>query len=75
MAAEYNVFPVSEGNAREITTWRYNPPYDLYDLEPRHLAGLLNPDYRYHQVLEKNGGLVGYCCFGIDAQVPGGVYL
>jgi len=75
MAAEYNIFPVSEGNAREITTWRYDPPYDLYDLAPRHLTGFLNPDYRYHQVLNKNGRLVGYCCFGVDAQVPGGVYL
>ena len=44
-------------------------------MEPRHLEGLLNPDYRYHQVLEKNGSLAGYCCYGIDAQVPGGVYL
>ena len=75
MTAEYTISPLNEDNAREITTWRYSPPYDLYDLESRHLKGFLNPDYQYHQVLEKHGMLAGYCCFGIDAQVPGGVYL
>ena len=74
MVAEYSISPLSEDNAREIINWRYDQPYDLYDLEARHLEGFLNPDYRYHQVLEKNGSLVGYCCFGIDAQVPGGNY-
>ena len=74
MAAEYTIFPLTENNAREITSWRYDPPYDLYDLEPRHLEGLLNPDYQYHQVLDAEGNLVGFCCFGIDAQVPGGEY-
>lgn len=74
MAAEYTISSLSEDNAREITSWRYDPPYDLYDLEPRYLEGFLNPEYCYHQVLEKNGRLAGYCCFGIDAQVPGGNY-
>ena len=59
MAAEYTIFPLNEDNAREITAWHYDPPYDLYDLEPQHLEGLLNPDFRYHQVLEKSGRLVG----------------
>ena len=66
MTAEYTISPLNEDNAREITTWRYSPPYDLYDLESRHLKGFLNPDYQYHQVLEKHGMLAGYCCFGID---------
>ena len=34
---------------------------------------LLNPGYRYHAVLE-DGELIGYCCFGEDAQVRGGTY-
>jgi len=75
VAAEYKISPLSEDNAREIITWQYEPPYDLYDLAPENLPGLLNPDYRYHQVLNDDGILVGYCCFGIDAQVPGGEYL
>jgi len=74
MVSEYTISPLSEDHAREIICWRYDPPYDLYDLEARDLVGFLNPDYRYHQVLDKDGNLVGYCCFGIDAQVPGGDY-
>ena len=72
--AEYIISPLSVENAQKITTWRYDPPYDLYDLDPEHLSGLLNIDYRYHQVMDLKGSLVGYCCFGLDAQVPGGDY-
>ena len=72
--AEYSISPLSEENAREITTWQYDPPYDLYDLGLEDMAGLLNPDYCYHQVMDPKGILVGFCCFGLDAQVPGGDY-
>lgn len=72
--ADYTISPLTEENAREITTWQYDPPYDLYDLGPKDLVGFLNPDYRYHQVLDLDGTLIGYCCFGMDAQVPGGEY-
>jgi RimJ/RimL family protein N-acetyltransferase len=70
----YTISPLSEENARKITTWCYDPPYDLYDLAPEHLQELLDPDLRYHQVLDQSGVLVGFCCFGWDAQVPGGEY-
>ena len=70
----YTISPLSEENAREITIWRYDPPYDLYDLALENLQGLLDPDFRYHQVVDPSGQLVGYCCFGLDAQVPGGDY-
>ncbi len=72
--AEYSISPLSVENAQEITTWRYDPPYDLYDIAPEHLSGLLNPDYDYHQVMDPKGSLVGFCCFGLDARVPGGDY-
>lgn len=74
MAELYTISILNEENAREITTWSYDPPYDLYDHSSIHLPGLLNPDYRYHQVLDQQGNLFGYCCFGLDAQVPGGDY-
>ena len=74
MTVLYSISPLSEENAREITTWRYDPPYDLYDLDPEHMSGLLKIDYRYHQVIDLKGSLVGFCCFGLDAQVPGGDY-
>jgi RimJ/RimL family protein N-acetyltransferase len=62
------------GTARKIIQWRYPPPYDLYDLTDESLGGLLNPDYRYHQVENEHGELVGFSCFGEDARVPGGYY-
>ncbi len=75
MTTLYTISPLSEENAREITNWRYDPPFDLYDLAPQYLSGFINPEYYYHQVLNEKGNLVGYCCYGLDAQVPGGEYL
>jgi len=74
VTALYSISPLYEENARVITTWRYPEPYDLYDLNADDLSGFLNPEYRYHQVLDRNGSLIGYCCFGLDARVPGGKY-
>ncbi len=72
--ADYQVLPLTREQAEKILTWKYQPPYGVYDLDGEDLYELLNPDYRYHQVLNPAGELVGYCCFGKDAQVPGGDY-
>ena len=40
----------------------------------RDVAALLRPDYHYHAAHDETGRLVGFCCFGEDAQVPGGDY-
>jgi RimJ/RimL family protein N-acetyltransferase len=72
--ADYQIIPITRKQAEKIITWSYNPPYDVYDLTPEDLNVLLNPDYRYHLVLDHKGGLAGYCCYGLDAQVPGGDY-
>lgn len=71
---EYQVHPITRDQAERIITWSYPPPYGVYDLSPDDLNGLLNPEYRYHQVMDQDGNLVGYCCYGLDAQVPGGEY-
>jgi len=72
--ADYQIIPISREQAEVIVFWTYEPPYSVYDLKPEDLTGLLNPDYRYHHMLDVRGELVGYCCFGLDAQVPGGDY-
>lgn len=74
MTALYIIRPLSEENAREIATWRYDQPYNLYDLSQENIQGLLDPEFRYHQVLDSGGKLIGYCCYGLDARVPGGEY-
>jgi ribosomal-protein-alanine N-acetyltransferase len=70
--------PMNEASAREILTWRYEPPYDLYNEDPDKaepfVQALLDPAYAYHTITDENGELVGYCCFGADARVPGGDY-
>jgi ribosomal-protein-alanine N-acetyltransferase len=35
---------------------------------------LLRPDYHYYAVHDATGVLVGFCCYGEDAQVAGGDY-
>jgi RimJ/RimL family protein N-acetyltransferase len=71
---EFQISPLKEELADLIVRWRYLPPYQVYDLSPADKEPLLDPAYRYHQVLDGSGNLIGYCCFGEDARVPGGVY-
>ena len=70
--------PLEEAHARAILEWHYEPPYDVYDLggsdADEVVAGLLDPEYAYHVMLSPAGELVAFCCFGEDAQVPGGDY-
>ena len=71
--------PLDGSHAREIIGWHYKPPYDLYDLSSGDEADqiveeLLDPELAYHAILTPEGELVAFCCFGKDAQVPGGCY-
>ncbi|MFN2112722.1 MAG: GNAT family N-acetyltransferase [Anaerolineales bacterium] len=70
----YLFFPLTRRQAEKIVGWSYDPPYDVYDLRLEDLMSLLIKEYRYHQVLDISGDLVGYCCYGEDARVPGGEY-
>jgi len=63
--------------AQEVFAWRYEPPYDFYNPsgdEADFVAAFLNPEYRYYAVLNPDGTLIAYRCFGEDARVPGGDY-
>ena len=69
--------PVDEASAREFLTWKYDPPFDIYNYSPeyfeRDLAYHLDPANNLHS-MRIAGELIGYCSFGRDAQVPGGDY-
>jgi RimJ/RimL family protein N-acetyltransferase len=71
---DYSIARITPEFAQEITTWTYDPPYERYDMSEDHIQGLLNPDYRYHVVFDRDQILLGFCCFGEDARVPGGTY-
>ena len=64
---------LDEASAREITRWRYGGRYCIYDGSADELSALLAPEHRYFAAWHE-GELVGYCCFGPDARVPGGDY-
>lgn len=62
---------ITPGIARRIAAWRYDPPYDMYDMAgPDDLTELLNGQYA--AVTDDTGEVVGFCCFGASAQVPAG---
>lgn len=70
----YHLSPLERDQAERIIGWNYGPPFRVYELSPEDLETLFIPKYRYHQVLDGSGDLVGYCCFGEDARVAGGDY-
>ena len=70
--------PMGEEAAREIWTWRYEAPYDVYNLDVEDadqvVSCFVDPANAYHAIVDKGGKLAAYCCFGPDARVPGGDY-
>lgn len=67
--------PATAADVREFSAWRYEPPYDCYDLEPTgaNLRYMLRPEVNCHTAVSDDG-IVAYCTFGSDARVPGGDY-
>jgi RimJ/RimL family protein N-acetyltransferase len=80
----YVVRSMTEEDAVAIAAWRYAPPYDVYNPDGDALELIrffCDPANDYHAVYgdshrQRAGGteLLGYCCYGADARVPGGVY-
>jgi len=72
-------FPtMDEASARKIVSWRYDPPYEMYNCDPNAIEetvqGFLNPHYHYYSVWDEAEELIGYRCFGEDGRIPGGDY-
>lgn len=75
-AGSISFTPMDESAAREIITWCYDPPYDIYNLEDseKSIQYALEPQNNFYTMRDVRGDLVGFCSFGADAQVPGGDY-
>lgn len=75
---EYTFQAMTEAAAREVLSWRYPAPYEIYNADPAfeqgNIATLLDPANCYFVASDAAGWLVGYCCFGPDARVRGGDY-
>ena len=65
--------PLTREHAEDIATWRYDAPYDVYDMVSADPAELLQPEAGHHAVLAADR-LIGFRSFGPDGQVPGWPY-
>ena len=70
--------PMTKPNVPEMTSWQYEPPYDVYNLDhppdEEDYAYYLDPAFAYHEILTETGEMVGFCSFGEDGRVGGGDY-
>jgi ribosomal-protein-alanine N-acetyltransferase len=70
--------PLDEKSAQTILQWKYDVPYDIYNLassDPENtLRYLLYPQNAFYGIYGQQGQLEAYCSFGPDGQVPGGNY-
>ena len=70
--------PMDEASARAVPEWRYDAPYDIYNIASdnveKEMQLFLDPQNAYHTITDEQGDLVAYCCFGPDGQVSGGDY-
>lgn len=70
---------MTESEARSIAAWQYEGEFSGYNAETdddieQTVRDFLNPAFAYHAVWHDDHGLAGFCCYGEDAQVPGGDY-
>lgn len=68
--------PVTENDIRTFALWRYEPPYDVYNITDNPdeaVVYFLQPDIHCSTLLDGEE-VIGFCTFGHDAQVPGGDY-
>ena len=69
---EFTFSPMNETDARTISEWRYEPPYDVYnpgsDDEASDSSELLDKRSPYYAVCNEQGELVGYFCYGTAGQ-------
>jgi len=69
----YSFRPMNDEEAREISGWNYEPPYDFYDVasDEDDLAELLDPERRkeaYFSAFDDEGVLAGYFQFEVEGR-------
>jgi RimJ/RimL family protein N-acetyltransferase len=69
--------PITEKDVRQIFTWEYEAPYDIYNLPSENieeeLGYFLDPQNNFFSLFS-NQDLTAFCSYGSDARVPGGDY-
>ena len=69
---DLTVSSMNRDYAIQILNWKYDTPYDFYNIEPTQeaLEELLNSSY--YALLDSKNELFGFFCTGKSAQVPAG---
>jgi len=64
-----SVRELTEADIQQIAAWRYEEPYDLYNISAQALQEFRNGLYR--ALVTPNDELKGFVCWGTSAQVRG----
>jgi len=76
--SKFTFSKMTEPDAIAILSWRYEAPYDFYDPAgpelKKDVATLVEPTNLYLALRDGNEELIGYYCFGEEAQVADGDY-
>jgi ribosomal-protein-alanine N-acetyltransferase len=67
------IVPMTVAFAADIVTWRYQAPYERYDMTGTDADFLTDPGAGFYALTDATG-LIGFRSFGADGQVPGGSY-
>ncbi|RRR67817.1 MAG: GNAT family N-acetyltransferase [Candidatus Viridilinea halotolerans] len=74
---QLTIRPMTRAAALAIMRWRYPEPYAVYNfVDGAMIAAFLAAQQRKccFQIEDALGNLVAFCCFGSEAQIPGGDY-
>ena len=66
--------PFSESEARAVSSWSSEPPFDIYNGDPSWFEDYLAIDadgYGFYALTNADDEVVGFCCFGAEARVSG----
>lgn len=62
----YRLEPLTAEQGEAMAQWRYPGPWAVYDV-----TGPIDPAGGFWAVLDEEGQVAGYACFGLEARVPG----
>jgi ribosomal-protein-alanine N-acetyltransferase len=75
---QFEFRPLEDEGIRDIVTWEYEPPYDMYNIDHEVdiniLILLIIGSRSYYRIDDPDHGLIGFCCFGDEGRVAGGDY-
>ena len=70
--------PLTPAQIHQFLTWQYEGPYAMYNMSGDDVETAVSffrdPDNGYFAIVDENDELLGFCNFGADARVPGGIY-